>query len=450
MAAATSPLIGISDLMKNLAPIFLGSGTTTTTDSTSGSSTSGGSTSSSTASPSALEANQQVIDQATANSNDPAQVALIVNNIMTEAARAFAPTIGQQNSAGMYNSSTLGLLSAAAQGDATRQSAQAVLTYKTSQQQIAQAASGNLLQATKAVTTADAKTTSPVTATKAATTAPAIDPMAALLTAGSAFAVSKAGKALGIDKLADSGSDFLDKNVGQPIQDFFGVGPAAAADQANILSTAAIGGTGRDAMVAAAGAGADPAIDTASVIGQNVADPIGEIGSGAASIASDFAAPAAGEVASEVAAPAAEEAVSSVAADAGGDAAGDVASTVGEGWIVCTELMRQGRLPRRFWAAGFGEFDGYSDTIKRGYYYFAIPAVRHLRKHPFSLRSRFLCWLFNHRVEYLAARAGVRGAIDTLPGAICCYSLLPLGWIAGSFLQKEMPDWKSLSAQGAN
>jgi hypothetical protein len=410
MAAASSPLIGISELMKNLAPIFLGSGTSTTTDSTSGGTTTGSSTTSSSAQ--ALADNQKVIDDATANANDPNQVSLIVNDIMTKAAQAFAPTVGQQNNAGMYNTSSLALLSAAAQGEATRQASTAVLNYKTSQQQIAQAASGNLLQATKTATTTS---TAPATvATKSTVAKPAIDPMSAILTAGSAFALSKGSKLLGLDKLTDKAGDYLNTNVAQPIQDFLGVGPTDAADSAHVFDVASGGSpllqgfqpvdTAAAAEEAATSGGINLADTLAGDVGGSVAENVaGDIGS---SVAEDVGS----NVAEDVAAPVAEDVASNVAEDAGSD----IASTAAEGWIVCTELVRQGRLPKRYWIAGLKEFDGYSDTIKRGYYLLAIPAVHHLRRHPYSLRSRFLCVLFNRRVEYIAARLGMRGARDTL------------------------------------
>jgi hypothetical protein len=434
MAAASSPLIGISELMKNLAPIFLGSGTSTTTDSTSGGTTTGSSTTSSSAQ--ALADNQKVIDDATANANDPNQVSLIVNDIMTKAAQAFAPTVGQQNNAGMYNTSSLALLSAAAQGEATRSASQAVLNYKTSQQQIAQAASGNLLQATKTATTTS---TAPATvATKSTVAKPAIDPMSAILTAGSAFALSKGSKLLGLDKLTDKAGDYLNTNVAQPIQDLFGVGPDAAADSAHVFDVAS-GGSPLlqgfqpvDTGVAAEEA-ATSGVDIS--LADSLAGDVG--GSVAENVAGNVAEDVGSNVAEDVAAPVAEDVASNVAEDAGGD----VASTAADGWIVCTELVRQGRLPKRYWIAGLKEFDGYSDTIKRGYYLLAIPAVHHLRRHPYSLRSRFLCVLFNRRVEYIAARLGMRGARDTLIGQLSCYGLLPIGWILGTFIQREMPDW---------
>lgn len=86
------------------------------------------------------------------------------------------------------------------------------------------------------------------------------------------------------------------------------------------------------------------------------------------------------------------------------------------GWIVCTELLRQGRFNRKYYAAGLRKFQSYPKHLVCGYYIWATPSVSHLRKHPYSLYSRLLCWVFNQRGEYLAACAGVSGACDTIVG----------------------------------
>lgn len=86
------------------------------------------------------------------------------------------------------------------------------------------------------------------------------------------------------------------------------------------------------------------------------------------------------------------------------------------GWILCTELQKQGRMPKRFYIYGSAVFANYSPAAKRGYYIWAIPALTHLRAHPFSFRSKLMCKLLNARAEYLAAEAGCKSASRTVLG----------------------------------
>jgi hypothetical protein len=80
------------------------------------------------------------------------------------------------------------------------------------------------------------------------------------------------------------------------------------------------------------------------------------------------------------------------------------------GWIICTELQKQKRLPYRYYIYGAREFAKYSGAHKQGYYIWAIPSVKHLKKYPDSLFSKILEKVFNWRVEYLAAKQGCKGA----------------------------------------
>jgi hypothetical protein len=152
--------LGIAQLISSLAPIFLGSGKTT--DTTSGVTTGAtnqattgsqqvGSTSSSVtgANPAILAALLQSFNQANQLATDPAATQVIIDNIIRQSQLAFAPTIGQANSAGIYNSSTLGLLGGQAAAEAARQSSVAALNFRQQEQQIASGIGGNLLQATK-------------------------------------------------------------------------------------------------------------------------------------------------------------------------------------------------------------------------------------------------------------------------------------------------------------
>jgi hypothetical protein len=128
------------------------------------------------------------------------------------------------------------------------------------------------------------------------------------------------------------------------------------------------------------------------------------------------------------------------------NAAGDVIEGVQDaiGWIICTELNKQHRLPNKFYVHGAKVFATYKDHHKKGYYVWAIPTVKHLRKHPYSLYSKFICSLFNWRAEYLASQAGCRHAKKTLKG----WAVTKLSYyfcVSLSYLVPEQ-SWKELYA----
>lgn len=76
----------------------------------------------------------------------------VVNNIIQKAAVGFGQTRAQQNSSGLYNSTSNTLLTGFAAGQAASDAAATVLNYKTSEQQLAEAASGQLIDATRTTT----------------------------------------------------------------------------------------------------------------------------------------------------------------------------------------------------------------------------------------------------------------------------------------------------------
>jgi len=116
------------------------------------------------------------------------------------------------------------------------------------------------------------------------------------------------------------------------------------------------------------------------------------------------------------------------------------------GWVICTELVKQRRLPRKYWTPGAAVFASYPDYVREGYYVWAVPSVRHLRNHPRSLYSRFLCAIFNWRAENIAAHAKVRGARILLRGALVTAVLWPLCYGIGAVraLMDKQTDWKGL------
>lgn len=113
-----------------------------------------------------------------------------------------------------------------------------------------------------------------------------------------------------------------------------------------------------------------------------------------------------------------------------GDAIGQAAKDV-TGWIVCTELLRQGKFNRRHYAAGLRVFESYPRHLLCGYYIWAIPLVSALRRNPNSWYSGLVRHLFAERAEYLAARAGVSGARDTAYGQYISGLMFGTCWLLG-------------------
>ncbi len=121
--------------------------------------------------------------------------------------------------------------------------------------------------------------------------------------------------------------------------------------------------------------------------------------------------------------------VGEAAAAAEGGGLLDAALTAAAFWIVCTELHKQGKLPLRYYIYGSRKFATYDEQVKKGYYIWAVPAVKHLRQHPQSLYSRFLCEVFNARAEYLAALGGCKSARKSWYGAVVTGSVFGFCWI---------------------
>jgi len=137
-------------------------------------------------------------------------------------------------------------------------------------------------------------------------------------------------------------------------------------------------------------------------------------------------------------------AVASIASDVGGigDAIGDVVSALS--WIVCTELHRQGKMSSRLYYSAAPAFLKASERAKRGYYLWAIPSTKHLRKHPDSWYSKLLEKVFNCRARHIF---NVRHKNKTtLSGSIVTHGIYVLCWILGWFVPKKLTDWKVLYA----
>lgn len=611
----------IAQLINSLTPILLGAPKQTTTQTgtgtTAGTSTSAGTQSQTTTPLVSPDLLQNLLDQyntANANATNPANTAAIVNNIIKTNTEAFTPTIGAQNSAGLYNSSTLELLSAEAQARSTAQASQAVLNYTTSQQQLAQSAASALISDTRGTTTSGSNstaTTNNSTTTNnesnVKVTAPLVSgssllqgaagigaslvgksilssdlvtnnitnpiknaissilpggnsPVSLSANAPTASSLSPSGGALGdipgtgtgslspdaqgiipsINEAAstpgvigsdqavsevpglfpglnaaptdftafsstgaatdvaggagtatiDAGAPVIDAAANIPLTSAATAGTditagiaapsiaAPAVDAGTGIATSAATGVATDAAGSAAGAdfgvidaigGVGPpvllsdATTTALATGPEIAGNIIGVGAGAVDaglsgaagdalatgaeigggIIGTGAAVGAGVDAAAVlgAGDLAGGIIGAGAADAGiaaaggaaagglgiGDILGGIASVIA--WIICTELNRQGRMKTSFYRYGYKKFASYSVFGRRGYYLWAIPTVKHLRKHPNSWYSKFICWSMNHRIEWIAASMGCKFARKTVAGFLCDKVSYGLSWI---------------------
>lgn len=123
------------------------------------------------------------------------------------------------------------------------------------------------------------------------------------------------------------------------------------------------------------------------------------------------------------------------------------------GWILCTEFAKQRRLPVKYYRYGAAAFAKYDDQGKKGYYIWAEPALIHVRKHPYSLLSKFLCSVMNARAQQLAADGGCEGAKKTLYGLVA-KQLYAVCWILSRTVARNYIPFSSASntsqSQGDN
>lgn len=154
IAQQPNTLLDISTLLKNLGPMLLGSGTTTKSETT----TPGAATTVNAGDTGSL---QQLLATllpqitGTDSTND------VVNNILNQAAVAFAPQRSNENGSGMYNTSALSAMASQAQGLAAGQASQAVLQHQTAAAQLATTAAGDISR----VNSTSTRTAAPSTTT---------------------------------------------------------------------------------------------------------------------------------------------------------------------------------------------------------------------------------------------------------------------------------------------
>lgn len=257
--------IDLTRLIAAISPILLGSGRTTGGTASSSASSSDQTQTSTTqknADPGTLAALLGIAGNAANNAQNPDITNQIVQNIFRQSAEAFAPTVGTAASTGLYNTSTLGLLSDDARARAVAQSAQAVLGFQTSQQQIASGALTSVLGATGSTTTTTDLTNNTKAANTGSTfniTAPSLGG-AGLLQSVGGIAASVLGK-----KALDAVSPYIKDKITDPLMQALGLGDSGFQ----------VGGGG-DAVITKAGGGfvddsnfSSPAVETATTAGSS-------------------------------------------------------------------------------------------------------------------------------------------------------------------------------------
>lgn len=293
--------IDLSRLISAISPILLGTGKTSAgnnTSSTSGQSSDQTSTTQKNADPGTLAALLGIAQNASDKAQNPDITNQIVQNIFQQSATAFAPTAGAAASTGLYNTSTLGLLSDNARAQATAQAASAVLNFQTSQQQIAQNSLTSVLGATGSSTTTSKAATQTANAgsgTSFNITAPSLSG-GSLLSGIGGIAASVLGK-----KALDATSPFLQAHLVDPIKNALGFGdssssysdtmaaantvnPGFAADASGPLTSGVATGTVNDLTGTASSA--DLGLDISAAPGAVFSDA-GNVANIAGSAASD-------------------------------------------------------------------------------------------------------------------------------------------------------------------
>lgn len=487
-ASAGSGFGNILDIAKLLGPMVFGSGKTNTTDTT---------TTSKTVDAESMDMNKQLFASLGLSAEDAeGTTASMVDRIIEKAAIAFAPIVGEQNKAGLYNSTVLAQLSGQAGAAASKEAASAVLDFKTNQQKLQAAVGGNLLS--------NGPTTSVAAKQGSSQVAPTIKPgISAALTAAM---IAKSAHAMMTKKeediakkapkppLSDSAADNLraDESYNPDIDPTnLGANADTAASSAETGSTLESGSSSSSAIESglsnsstAADTLIDPAsfmiddaalegvstapalIDTAPLVGE-AADAIDLGGESAAAIDEVGNAAAGAEAGAEATVD-----VSGLAADAtdlgfaaeggadlageafGADLGGDALATLGGdfafdaaadfgieevataalAWVICTELKQRGELDPALYAAGAAHIKNLPQATINGYHLWAIPYTRWMRRSSFA--RNFIKPFAVGRTKYLAGTWNTLGFLTVLFGEPAC-------WLLGKIAQRR-GNWKSL------
>jgi len=123
-----------------------------------------------------------------------------------------------------------------------------------------------------------------------------------------------------------------------------------------------------------------------------------------------------------------------------GDKVFDDILGITDGKVICTELMRQGKLSKHlYFAEAKTNLARLSATTLRGYHAIAIPVVRRMRKSE-ALSNFLLPWVVDYSASVLGNSNGLRGKFVR-------YLLEPVCFLVGLCVPRQ--DYKSLYAAGA-
>lgn len=137
-----------------------------------------------------------------------------------------------------------------------------------------------------------------------------------------------------------------------------------------------------------------------------------------------------------------DRATVSAGSDNGSDGGGG-----GSSRVICTHMMRIGRMDRDLWRADL-EFtaDHSSSTTVRGYHFWAIPYVRLMRRDDWigRIAVQVMEPIARHRAQELAYRIGKRKR-PNYRGKVVRLVLEPLSWLIGCVVDQK--DWRSLDME---
>jgi len=123
-----------------------------------------------------------------------------------------------------------------------------------------------------------------------------------------------------------------------------------------------------------------------------------------------------------------------------GDKVFDDILGITDGKVICTELMRQGKLSKHlYFAEAKTNLARLSATTLRGYHAIAIPVVQRMRKSE-ALSNFLLPWVVDYSASVLGNSNGLRGKFVR-------YLLEPVCFLVGLCVPRQ--DYKSLYAAGA-
>lgn len=108
--------------------------------------------------------------------------------------------------------------------------------------------------------------------------------------------------------------------------------------------------------------------------------------------------------------------------------------------VICTELVRQGRMSRADLLLGARYFrETLSERHMRGYHAWAVPAVKGMRQSP--VQTAFWRALAQARVDAIAAHYG-DGQRGHVLKSVVLHGFNAVCWIAGGFVKEQ--DWRLL------